>query len=63
MVKEKICICLKVYDYCIFDQLVEKIVEIVKCFGVIVFGLILLLIEKIVYIIFCVVYKYKDFCE
>lgn len=63
MVNKKICICLKVYEYCIFDIVVEKIVEIVICIGVIVVGLVLFLIECSFYIIICVIYKYKDFCE
>lgn len=41
----------------------DKIVEIVKRIGVDVLGLILLLIECLFYIVICVIYKYKDFCE
>jgi len=54
---------LKFYDYEVIDSLVCKIVDMVMCVGVMVVGLVLLLMEKNVYCVICLLYKYKDSCE
>lgn len=63
MVGQKICICLKLYDYEVIDMFVCKIVDIVICVGVIVVGFVFFLIEKNVVCVIWLLYKYKDSCE